>query len=102
MDVAQTSIIMLKDPRQTKQDVDRDGLHTCVFADGDRLQYIGAFKMPPSDCLAFLRQTVFGLVAGKPHIEHVHVIHNNPDPTAWRVNYNAGYDQVNAMRVTIV
>lgn len=102
MDEAQTSVIMLKDPRQTRQDIDRDGLHTCVFLDGPRLQFIGSFKMPPSDCLLFLRQTVFALVPGKPHIEHVAVVHGNPDPTQWKVNYNAAYDQVNAMRVTIV
>ena len=96
------SLIIIKDPRQTAEDAKENGQWSLVFHDGLTLNYVGRYHHTPADVLTLLRSTVFALVPGKAHIDHVQVIHTDPDPKAWGVNYNPTYEQTNALRVTIV
>lgn len=96
------SLIVIKDPRQTTEDVQENGQWSLVFHDGLALNYVGRYHLNPAEVLKLLRATVFALVPGEPHIDHVQVIHDDPEPTAWGVNYNPTYEQTNALRVTMI
>jgi hypothetical protein len=88
------SIIITKDPT--------DNAHCLVFHDGWQLEFIGRYEMMVADCLDLMRRTVFALVAGGAHIEHIKLHTDDPDRQKWRVDYHPEMKDANALRLTVV
>jgi hypothetical protein len=96
------SLVVLKDPKQTKEDIEQNGLNTVVLHDGFTLQFVGRFRMTPAEVLTFLRSSFWALTPGKLHIDHICVIHDDPDPSKWKLDYNPPYEKVNCLRITVI